>query len=267
MGWSALGDRLRGRTVFMSASIPAPDRAEKFRRVADAAIEIEQAAVSLARAVFSEGGRLVFGGHPTISPLVAMVAGEYRDSRAPERSAPPLEPQALIYQSTLFRGRAAEDTMLMFRMGLAEVRWIDKDPSEEFGRGPKTGPKYPLSLERMRRAMISESKPDCMVCVGGMEGVMEEAALFDEIWPHHPGCVLRRTGGAAAILAESPGDRFVVIDDRVMARTGDEGRDQRSSGHAAMGPSKPTDSAASDPIPYPLIMQSIVDKVARSGDS
>src|SRR4051794_31938323 len=91
--------RLSGKTVFLCASVPDRQRAKKYRRLENAAFEIEQAVISLARAVFSEGGRLLFGGHPSISPLVATVAGEYRETGFAERrgEAPPAP--VLIYQS------------------------------------------------------------------------------------------------------------------------------------------------------------------------
>ena len=67
------GGLLRGRSVFLSASIPVRPG---FRRVSGAAVEIEEAVVSFARAVLKEEGTVVFGAHPSISPLVASVASE-----------------------------------------------------------------------------------------------------------------------------------------------------------------------------------------------
>jgi hypothetical protein len=72
-------ERLRGKSILLSASIPAPERTDQYRSVPLGSFEIDQAVISLARAVFSEGGQLVLGGHPSISPLIAMVAGEYRE--------------------------------------------------------------------------------------------------------------------------------------------------------------------------------------------
>ena len=86
--------RLRGTTVFLSASVP--DR-PGFERVPNAPFVIEQAVVSLARAVFAENGKIVFGAHPSISPLVASVAAEYHLPGAPEQDR-----SVIIYQSHAF---------------------------------------------------------------------------------------------------------------------------------------------------------------------
>src|SRR5690348_16641625 len=107
-----LGSRLRGKTILLSASVPAPERAKEYQRVEDAHFQIEQAVISLARAVFSESGQLVFGGHPAISPLVAMVAGEYREPRyAESHQEKPIAP-IRIFQSRAFEGFLPDDTLL-----------------------------------------------------------------------------------------------------------------------------------------------------------
>ena len=169
------GNALRGKTIFLSASVPDEERAERYNRVEDAAFEIEQAVISLARAVFSEGGRLVFGGHPAISPLVAMVVGEYREPRftesKEERRVAPVE----IYQSRAFEGYFPDDTLLMYRLGYASLHWVDAVDDERFDpHNPAQDAPCPRSLRRMRETMLETAQPDAMVCIGGMEGLEEE---------------------------------------------------------------------------------------------
>jgi hypothetical protein len=248
----------------MSASVPARGRAEKFHRIEDAFLEIEQAVVSLTRAVLSEGGTLVFGGHPSISPLVATVAGEYRPARFAESSDERPSAQVRIYQSKIFLGHAHEETMLMFRLGLADVRWIDKHPDENFDDPPpESGPRFPLSLRAMRLAMIEETRPDAMVAIGGMEGVDEEARIFHDFRSDRPCYVLGETGGACRLLAERAPWPLDVIDERVIAE-----RDRRRHDR----PERPDGDRLKDVrrediarriVPYPLIMQIIVEELAR----
>ena len=256
------GARMAGRTVFMSASVPARRRSQDFQRIADASLEIEQAVVSLSRAVLSEGGTLVFGGHPAISPLVATVAGEYRPGRfAASREERP-RAQVQIYQSKIFHGHAPEETMLMFTLGLAEVHWIDKDPSENFDDPPpEQGPRFPLSLRRMREAMIERGNPDCMVAIGGMEGVLEEARIFRDFHPGRRRYVLQGTGGACLVIGERAEGPFDFVDKRVMAQRGRR-RSERTGVALEAGPGKEPEAAV---IPYPLIMQTIVAEIASGG--
>ena len=69
--------RLHGVAVFLSASVPSPERSHEYNRIPEAPLRIEEAVMSIARAIFMEGGTLVFGAHPSISPLVARVIGHY----------------------------------------------------------------------------------------------------------------------------------------------------------------------------------------------
>lgn len=152
------GQALRGKTILMSASVPSQKRAERYNRIEDAAFEIEQAVISLARAIFSEGGRLVFGGHPAISPLVAMVVGEYREPRFAEsteqRDLSPVD----IYQSHAFDGFLPDDTLLMYKLGYASIRWVESVGREKFDPGQGDGEtSCPNSLRKMREFMFKDA--------------------------------------------------------------------------------------------------------------
>jgi hypothetical protein len=153
-------------------------RAERFRRDQDSAFEIEQAVVSLARAVLAGGAKLVFGGHPTISPLVGVVAGEYRRPPRAEGAGEPIpqppgiqqdgrkrEPGVVvIYQSEAFRGHAKEDTLLLFKLELTEVHWTKAVDGERYDPNAPPPP-CPKSVNAMREQMLRNEKPNAMVCV------------------------------------------------------------------------------------------------------
>jgi hypothetical protein len=251
---------LRGKTILLSASVPDERRAERFNRVEDAAFEIEQAVISLARAVFSEGGRLVFGGHPAISPLVAMVAGEYREPRFVESSeelpAAPVE----IYQSRAFESYLPEDTLLMYRLGYARLHWTEAVDHERFEpKASSTDVSCPKSLRLMRESMLASSRPDAMVCIGGMEGLEEEVALALEHEPPFPIYVLERTGGAAALLRARNNGRLRMIDSEIVEKLG-RMRLQKSLNELS------TDRRVHRAlVPYPLVMQTIVEEIAEQG--
>ena len=211
--------RLQNVVVFLSGSVP---NREGFKKVAEAPFLIEQAVVSLARAVFSEGGRIVFGAHPSISPLVASVASEYRLAGLPDETRP-----VIIYQSHAFDDVLPNETWDMFRFGFAELVWTEALRGEKYRKGDPASRSCPHSLTHMRQRMIHETKPRFMVVVGGMEGVFEEVELFSEFWmknmellrahPKPPPLIYisPSTGGAAArVLGES---RLEVIRDLLSA--------------------------------------------------
>ncbi|HEX2204871.1 MAG TPA: hypothetical protein VHG91_16295 [Longimicrobium sp.] len=230
---------LEGVSLFLSASVPSPARAEEFNRVPHAQVEIEGAVVALARAVLSEGGRLVFGGHPSISPLVASVAGEYAGDGGEGA-------RVVIHQLEAFRTQLVDATVEMAKMGWAEIRWHPVHPSEQ-GHRPEPGkPPFPESLRRMRQVLLAETGDlAAMVCVGGMEGVIQEAVLFrDRVEGTRPCFAVHRSGGAAKILAEREREWVRAIDDEVL------GPDDGAAGRRY--------------VPYPLIMQMLVREIARS---
>jgi hypothetical protein len=252
--WPEPAGRLNGRTLLLSASVPSPARAEAFLRIPDSAFEIEQAVISLARTVFSEGGRLAFGGHPSISPLVAMVAGEYRAAG----SDPKREPPVVIYRSHAFDGYVPRDTMMMFEAGLAREVWVDAVDGEKFDpSGPRDSPPCPLSVLEMRVRMIKESHPQAMVCIGGMEGVLREAELFAQIGQGRPIFALARTGGAAGLLQGWSRDRAAAFEVTEIDR-------EVLAGVAAKREGRGFAPAESDITPYPLVMEAIVDIVGRA---
>ena len=248
--------RLNGCSVFLSASVPSPARAERYRRVEDAHLEIEEAVVSLARAVFSERGTLVFGGHPAISPLVAMVAGEYITPRHEDRgeaAATPIQ----IYQSRAFEGFLPDETLMMFRAGYATLHWIDAVDGERFEPAASRDlPVCPRSLQFMRERMIRDTAPVAMVCIGGMEGVEREVEVFHEIRGDAPIYVFGETGGAAALLATERGNGFRVIDREVLERL----EPLRRSREREMG------ETGRPLIPYPLIAQMLVEELIHLDD-
>jgi hypothetical protein len=195
---------LKDRFIFLSASKPSRNF-QHFplapRRENRTSVEIEEAVVSLARAVFSHQGRLVFGGHPSISPLVASVAAEY----FPARHIVPGKEPVWIYQSEAFRKVIPPATQGLEALGYAAIHWIERYDNEEFQ--PKlAGQEQCLeSLRLMREAMIDlkpgkdqlPSPPDhplAMVAIGGMEGVLREARLF-----------LEKTGGQVYVLQTTAG--------------------------------------------------------------
>ena len=252
------GSALVGKTVLLSASVPSQERAERYRRVEDAAFEVEQAVISLARAVFSEGGRLVFGGHPAISPLVAMVVGEYREPRFAEshneRRAAPVE----IYQSRVFDGHLPDDTTLMERLGYASIRWIDAVNEERFAPDAPAGVVQCIgSLKYMREVMLERSHPDAMVCIGGMDGLEDEVDLALKQPRRFPIYVLERTGGAAALLRERNEERLRMIDTEIVISV-EQMRGRFSRAVELHGADRRRAL-----VPYPLVMQTIVEEIAR----
>lgn len=238
--------KLAGRYVFLSASVPNRDL-DVYKKPESAHLDIEEAVVSLARAVFAEDGRLVFGGHPSISPLVASVAADYYPAtfRTEENAAPPVS----IYQSLCYEGYIPDTTRLLREMGFAEIIWTEAEYGETYVPGA-AGRQCVQSVFHMRDRMIAEKNPVAMVAIGGMDGVEDEATRFQSGKRNvQPIYVFRSTWGAAARMAESRPPGVIVAEEhwqRIM-------------------PPPVTETARSRErpmVPYALMMQYLVAEIA-----
>ena len=186
---TAAGDSpfdLRGKCVFLSASIPDPER---WRGDFDP-LEITDAVVATIRTILTSGGRVVTAAHPTIAPLILYVAREIRESIA-ER------PAAIIYQSRLFVDVLPSETSLLAEAGLADVRWTEAQPGET--RQPS---RRRDSLKVLREVMLGETQPVAAIFIGGMKGILDEFYIYRRLFPDRPSYAIGQPGGEASSLVE-----------------------------------------------------------------
>jgi SLOG cluster2 len=195
-------NRLHGKYIFLSASIP-DTKDEQFDQFVDQATAADEAVLGLARGIFSAGGRLVFGAHPSISPLVAKIAGEYADDESLKN-----EPPVLMFQSKAFQRHIPEETLRLERLGWAKMVLTEAQGGEAYNPQDRriASEQCPQSLAAMRREMISVARPVAMVCVCGKKGVIEEFEFFLEFRGlanlNAPIYLLRYTGGVTRELAD-----------------------------------------------------------------
>lgn len=186
--------RLDGRYVFISASFP--EAPPEYSEGPDSR-DLLDAVASLARAILGADGRIVFGGHPSISPIVLDVASE---TVADDRDD---EPLVVVYQSRYFSEHPELELPEATRRFGREA-WADLRFTEGMGDDRED------SLRRMREAMIEETNPVAAVFVGGMDGIFEEWELFRERYPDRPVVPIGSTGGASAKLLREVGERSTL---------------------------------------------------------
>lgn len=172
---------LAGRHVFLSASFPSGQRAEEVRPFD--APGIADAVTAVVRAVLLNGGKLLFGGHPTITPLVLMIGTELRVRKAVD-----------IFQSEWFDGQITQETRELTKFGVGTIHWTRRCESLE------------KSLVEMRKQMLGFVWPAGAVFVGGMSGIRAEYELVGSIRPGVPRIPVTGPGGAAALLPNADED-------------------------------------------------------------
>lgn len=160
--------------VFLSASVPLPERDRVFFDTADV-LAIRESIKALVEVVLPIG-RITCGGHPAITPLLAHFARESNLDRN----------RLAIYQSKMF-----EEILPAELADFVDVHMV-----------PAVDNDRKASLTAMRRAMINSRNFSAAVIIGGMEGIYEEHGLFVGRHPKAAVLPLSTTGAAAKIVYE-----------------------------------------------------------------
>lgn len=168
--------------VFLSASIPYPDRDKKFYDTADI-VSIRDAVRALATVVIPKA-HLVWGGHPSITPLIRFVM---------ERMNVDLKRHITLYQSLFFEDKFPSDNFAFENIVLTEK----KNTREE-------------SLELMRSKLINENDFKVGIFIGGMEGINDEYLMFKERHPNALILPIASTGAAAKFLYDNQYNKFNI---------------------------------------------------------
>lgn len=162
------------KEIFLSASVPEQGRGN-FHETADPFLI--QFAVRELITVCLGRRRIVWGGHPSITPMVHAVCKDFGME---------FVPPVLLYQSKFFENRFPEDNHYF------ETILVDAAPGDLSG-----------SLVELRKAMLSRPI-ETAVFVGGMEGIFQEFEIFQALHgPNERVLALGAPGGAARQLAES----------------------------------------------------------------
>lgn len=172
--------------IFLSASVPTREPYSSDCRPQ----EIQAAINALAQVVLGRK-KLVWGGHPAITPLLWSAA------------------QAVGIEYTvaveLFQSRLFQKVLPAENKHFANVKLVDA-----------VGEDVEASLLEMRKAMFTSNEFEAAVFIGGMHGILDEHKLFTSYWPKAACIPIAQTGGAAVRLASElsylPPDDLAPLD-------------------------------------------------------
>lgn len=162
------------KNIFLSASIPQQERDAEYYRTADI-FAIRDAVISLT-SVAIPNCRLIWGGHPAITPLIYYILQKYNSEIASH---------VLLYQSRFFEDKFPPDND-KFKNIIFTERMSTRD----------------MSLEHMREQMLKSHEYVAGIFIGGMEGVEEEYELFKKYQQNALLLPIGSTGGAAKLICE-----------------------------------------------------------------
>lgn len=158
--------------IFLSASIPLPTRNRVFFESADVLL-IREAIKALVEVVLP-AGRITYGGHPAITPMIALFV----------RDAGLDGDRLTIFQSQFFARELPPENRAF--MDIRLVHGVSQNRE--------------ASLLAMREAMLTSRRFAAAVLIGGMEGIFEELTIFRRLHPNAVVLPLASTGAAAAIV-------------------------------------------------------------------
>jgi hypothetical protein len=196
-----------GPAILLSASVPyvregtsdmtpqeRADQRERSKRYVHLAHpqSIRLAVAELTKAALMRDARLIFGAHPAISPMVLSAA----------RNAGALPESILIFQSDFFAGQIPGSTLQLADWSAGRMFFTPQRSASRYHDARK------LSLTEMRSLMVSPSSLRGAVFVGGMEGTVEEAGLFNSAHADLPRYAIASTGSAARDLFDSAPRNF-----------------------------------------------------------
>lgn len=172
--------------IFLSASVPTRPPYD-----ADCRPQEIQAAVNALAQVVLGRRKLVWGGHPAITPLLWSAA------------------QAVGVEYTvaveLFQSKLFEKVLPAENKNFANVTLVDAVDND-----------LEKSLLAMREAMLTSTDFEAAVFIGGMNGIIDEHKLFARLWPAAKCIPIAQTGGAtvqlAADLGYRPPDNLAPLD-------------------------------------------------------
>lgn len=160
------------KSIFLSASIPFKERHQKYFGTADI-ISIRDAVIALATVALPHH-RLVWGGHPSITPIIYYVM---------ERMGLNIQKHLTLYQSLFFEKDFPQDNNRFENIVFTENKGNLND-----------------SLFLMRGRMMNENQFSAGVFIGGMDGVEIEFKLFSKTYPQALVLPIASTGAASKIV-------------------------------------------------------------------
>lgn len=201
------------KNIFLSASIPLPERHPKYYDSADI-IAIRDAVIALASLVIGKH-KIIWGGHPSITPLINFVIertilyklnkdinelpSQDQDELLFKEIKKEIQNHVKIYQSLFFKDIFPED-------------------NEKFENIVFTDHEGDIhsSVQKMRQKMLSENKFSAAVFIGGMDGIEVEYNMFKELHPEALILPVASMGAATKIVFDNLADGDEAKDERFL---------------------------------------------------
>lgn len=189
------------KNLFLSASIPLPERHPKYYETADI-IAIRDAIIALTSVVLPKH-RIIWGGHPSITPLIYFVMERMINNNLQREDweLPLSESETAIVQKEL-------TLKIQNHVTLYQSLFFKKNfppENEKFKNVVLTDNAGDIhsSIQLMRQKMISDNDFAAAIFIGGMDGIEVEFNLFRKYHPNALLLPIASTGAATKIVYDN----------------------------------------------------------------
>lgn len=186
------------KNIFLSASIPLPDRHAKYYDTADI-IAIRDAIIALSNIVLTKH-RVIWGGHPSITPLIYYVIEKMLVNKLKRKDWELAlnEDEKKIIEVQL-KGKIQEHVLLYQSLFFEDDFPPENEKFKNVVLTENMGD-IPSSVKKMRERIFNENKFDAAVFIGGMDGIEIECNMFREKNPEALLLPIASTGAATKIV-------------------------------------------------------------------
>lgn len=160
------------KKIFLSASIPIESRDKIYYENADI-ISIRDSIRAITSIIYPNY-HLVWGGHPSITPLIRTIL---------EKLGVNIQNHVTLYQSEYFKNNFPDDNVFFENLYLTPA-----------------GETQEISINIMRKAMLTDNNFVAGIFIGGMEGILDEYELFKKFNQEAIVLPVASTGGASSFL-------------------------------------------------------------------
>jgi hypothetical protein len=169
------------KNIFLSASIPLPDRHPKYYDSADI-IAIRDAIIALSNITLTKH-RIIWGGHPSITPLIYYVIERMlvNNLKREDWDLPLNEDEQAMIEVQL-QGKIQEHVILYQSLFFKDDFPLENEKFKNV-RLTKKLDDIPSSIDLMRYKMFSENEFAAAIFIGGMDGIEVEYKMFKEFHP------------------------------------------------------------------------------------
>lgn len=181
------------KTIFLSAGVPNLNKEEnrQYYETADLTA-IRDAVLALVYVCLELNIRIVWGGHPAITPIVYEAIRNFEGKKQKSLNALTddklkkyIQNHVRLFQSSYYEKDFPKDNYKFDNVTVIEKKETDSE-----------------SLLIMREIMLKSADFSAAIYIGGMKGIIEEDKEFHKLYPHKPTYPIASTGGAAMKLYE-----------------------------------------------------------------